>query len=93
MPVTRKVTWGEFVNLFGLTYEPDDKTAKVVGAVEATFHDWVRKFNFSYMALTQAATKINSNASDFDAGLSKIAEHVTAVESGRTENSFRKLFE
>lgn len=89
-PVTRKISWGEFVNLFDLNYDPSEDVAKQLDAIATTFPEWIRKFNFSYMALANATAKVNADSTAFNSGLSAIAEKLNEKET--EDVAFRKLF-
>ena len=91
-PVTRKISWGEFVSLFDLNYDPSEDVARQLDAIATTFPEWVRKFNFSYMALANATAKINADSTAFNSGLSAIAEKLNEQQSEKLDDSFRKLF-
>lgn len=90
-PVTRNITWGEFVTLFDLNFDPNEDVAKQIENVTSCFTEWVRTFNFSYMALVQATSRINSDSQKFNAGLNAIASQLDSSASQPNEN-FRKLF-
>lgn len=92
-PVTRKISWCEFVNLFDLNYDPSEDVAKQLDTIATTFPEWIRKFNFSYMALANATAKVNADSTAFNSGLSAIADKLNEKQSEKLEDeTFRKLF-
>lgn len=91
-PVTRRITWGEFVALFDLNFDPSDDLSKELDSILTTFPEWVRKFSFSYMSVATATSRINSDSKNFNSKLSVIAEKLNDSSSQPLDDNFRKLF-
>jgi hypothetical protein len=77
-PVTKPITLSELCGLFNLHYQPTAIVAKDLESVYASFQEWLGQFGYSYMALTNAVAKINTDTADLSQQLSTVAQKINS---------------